>query len=35
MSMLLTIAAIGVAIWGICLAIHEIGAFIDDVFHKD
>ena len=35
MSMLLTAAAIGVAIWGICLAIQEIGAFIEDVFHKD
>ena len=33
--MLLTIAAIGVAVWGVCLAIYEIGTFIDDVFHRD
>ena len=33
--MLITIAAIGVAVWGVCLAIYEIGTFIDDIFHKD
>ncbi len=33
--MLLTIAAIGVAVWGVCLAIYEIGTFIDDIFHND
>lgn len=35
MSMLLTVAAIGVVIWGMCIVIHEIGEFIDDVFHRD
>ena len=33
--MLLTIAAIGMAAWGICLAIQETDALLDDVFHKD
>ena len=33
--MLLTLAAIGVVIWGMCIVIDAIGDFIDDVFHRD
>lgn len=33
--MLLAIAGIALVIWSVCLVIHEVGAFIDEMMHKD
>ena len=33
--MLLAIAGIAFVIWSVCLVIHEVGAFIDEMMDKD